>query len=229
MIDIFIKSYYKDFKFLNYCLKSIEKNVVGYNKIVLVIPEQDEQELIKLIDKHLKLKIELVKVKEYGNGYLFQQWIKISAYKYCSSEKIMYVDSDCIFHNYIDLSSIDKPEILYTLYSKVGDALCWKQPTENFMNEAVEFEFMRRNGLIYLRDTLVKINELKPNLENTIMSLQAFSEFNAMGAYAFKNEKENYSFVNTDEWTYTEPLVKQYWSWGGIGSVEDEIKALING
>ena len=75
MIDIFIKSYYKDFKFLNYCLKSIEKNVVGYNKIVLVIPEQDEQELIKLIDKDLKLKIELIKVREYGNGYLFQQWI----------------------------------------------------------------------------------------------------------------------------------------------------------
>ena len=213
MIDIFIKSYYKDFKMLNYCLKSIEKYLTGYNKIIIVIPKKDYQIYQSIV--HTNLPIELHVVEEYGDGYLYQQFIKMTAYKYCDSQFIMYVDSDCIFDKHINIQSLvsnGQPEILYTHYSKVEEAICWKQCTERFMNDVVEFEFMRRLPLIYHRETLETIHNLEPNLESVVMNSGRFSEFNALGAWAFVHQKDKYSFVNTDNWKPVDPLGVQLWS-----------------
>jgi hypothetical protein len=213
MIDIFIKSYYKDFKMLNYCLKSIEKYLTGYNKIVIVIPKKDYQIYQSIV--HTDLPIELHVVEEYGDGYLYQQFIKMTAYKYCDSQFIMYVDSDCIFDKHINIENLvsnGQSEILYTHYSKVDEAICWKQCTERFMNDVVEFEFMRRLPLIYHRETLETIHNLEPNLESVVMNSGRFSEFNALGAWAFVHQKDKYSFVNTDNWKPVDPLGVQLWS-----------------
>lgn len=213
MIDIFIKSYQKDFKMLNYCLKSIEKHVTGYNKIVIVIPKKDLHEYNKTIDTMMPIDLQLV--NEYGNGYLYQQYCKMIAHRYCESKFIMFVDSDCIFHKPIDITTLiknDKPEILYTHYSKVGDAICWKEPTEKFINDTVHFEYMRRLPLIYHRETLEKINALYPNLESLILNSNAFSEFNALGSWAHRYHSDKYRFENTDNWQYVEPINIQLWS-----------------
>ena len=213
MIDIFIKSYYKDFKFLNYCLKSIEKYLTGYNKIVIVIPKRDYQIYMAVI--HTDLPIELHAVDEYGDGYLYQQYCKMTAYKYCDSQFIMFVDSDCIFYKHINLQPLiinGTPEILYTHYSKVGDAICWKPCTERFMNDTVHYEYMRRLPLIYHRETLETIHTLEPNLESIVMNSGMFSEFNALGAWAHKNHADKYRFENTDNWQYVDHLNIQLWS-----------------
>lgn len=212
-IDIFVKSYRKDFKLLHYSLLSITKNVTGYSNIIILIPEKDKH----LFDtRNLPERTLVHYVKEYGNGYLFQQWCKLSAFKYCYSEFIMFSDSDVIFDHPINLQDFvadGKPEILYTHYSKVGQAICWKKPTERFIKEPTEWEFMRRNNLIYHRSTLEAISKYDPLLEAEVMRSGNFSEFNCMGAYAFKYEKEKYNFINTDEWVYTPPKGEQLWSW----------------
>ena len=38
------------------------------------------------------------------------------------------------------------------------------------------------------------------------MSSECFSEFNAIGAWSFINEKEKYNFINTDDWQYKDPI-----------------------
>lgn len=211
-IDIFYKSYHKDFKLLMYSLESVKLNVTGYNNIVVLIPEQEKH----LFDtSELPERTQVHYVKEYGNGYLYQQWCKISAYNYTQADFILFADSDCMFDHKIDLQEFikdDKPEILYTDWSKVDQAICWKQPTENFLGQIVPYEFMRRNCLIYHRNTLENIKNFKPNLETLIMNSARFSEFNAIGAYAYTYEREKYSFVNTDEWNYVPPKAVQLWS-----------------
>jgi hypothetical protein len=127
----------------------------------------------------------------------------------------MFSDSDCLFTypvNVQDVIKDDKPEILYTDWSLVGDAICWRKPTEKFMGEPVPFEFMRRNQMVMHRSTLVHISQFAPLLEDTILTSEKFSEFNAMGAFAYKYEKEKYSFVDTAGWTYVPPLAEQVWS-----------------
>ena len=214
-VDIFIKSYGKDYKLLHYAIKSILKNVTGWRKIILLTPDSDK------LDYTFDDTIEHFKVHEEGNGYLFQQWCKISAHRYSDAKFIMFADSDCIFDKPLNLQDLvkgGKPEILYTSYDKVGEAICWKKPTEDFIKEPVEFEFMRRNCMIYRTSTLRAIAEYEQNLKHNILTADKFSEFNAMGAFAFKYERENYTFVNTDNWEYTEPFHIQLWSWAEKGN-----------
>ena len=217
MIDIFYKSYSKDFKLLNYSLQSITKNVTGYNNIVILIPEKDRHSFdTRILPKRTLVHYIPEPSKTPLEGYLFQQVCKLKAHNYSSADYILFSDSDVIFDRKIDLNDYiteGKPEILYTDWSKVGQAICWKQPTETIMAEPVLWEFMRRNCLVYHRSTLVNINEWQPNLEYIVMQSERFSEFNLIGAYAFKNEPEKYNFINTDNWEYTDPKGIQLWSW----------------
>jgi len=211
-VDIFIKSYKKDFNLLKYSLLSITKNVTGYNKVIILIPERDKSDFDT---RELPERTEINYVEDSGNGYLKQQVYKMNAFKYCHADYILFSDSDCIFDhkiNLLDFVDDGKPEILYTHYDKVGDGIIWKAPTEILMHDTVEYEFMRRNCLIYHRDTLVKISMEHQNLEFIVMQSQRFSEFNFMGAWAFKHEREKYNFINTDDWSYVPPKAIQLWS-----------------
>lgn len=213
MIDIFIKSYPKDFNLLYYALMSIDKNVTGYNQLQLVLPlGSNEQFKPPIVPKNLVIHWE----QEEGNGYMFQQYCKMTAYKYSNADYILFSDSDCIFHEPIDVSTRinnGKPEILYTHYDKVGNGNIWKKPTEKFVNQPIEYELMRRNCLTYHRSTLVNIAAQYPNLKQIILSSSMFSEFNAIGAWAYLHEHEKYTFTNTDHWDYTEPIAIQLWSY----------------
>lgn len=217
--DIFYKSYAKDFRLLKYSLRSLAMHITGYNNIIILIPEKDKH-LLDISDLPKRTKIFIV--GEYGSGYLYQQVCKIQAHKYSDANFIMFSDSDCIFDhpvNLQDLIKTEKPEILYTDYSKVGDAICWKKPTEDFIKEPVNWEFMRRNCMIYNRETLVQIEKYEPNLEHIIMTSNLFSEYNAMGAFAFKYHFNNYTFINTDSIGIDPsiqnvmPLAIQLWSY----------------
>jgi hypothetical protein len=230
-IDIFIKSYFRDFKWLKFALQSIARNVTGYNKLILCIPGDDAY-LFSSEFTTLPPRTDVRFVKEYGNGYMYQQWCKINSHKYSDAQYILEGDSDCIYTRPIDLQDYvadGRPEILCTSWDKVGDAICWKKPTEEIMGEEVPFEFMRRNNLIYHLGTLINLNEEFPNLERTIMNSARFSEFNLIGAYAYKYERHRYNFINTDNWQYTEPKAIQFWSYSskGIDASENHLKEYI--
>lgn len=213
MITIFIKSYHKDYKLLYYALKSIQLNVKGNYDVVLILDKGDE--LPDNINQLLNNNIRVVWVQREGKGYLWQQYCKISAHRFTNSEYIMFSDSDCMFDHEINVDEFikdAKPEILYTDYSKVGDAICWKKPTEDFIKEPMQYEMMRRNCLIYHRSTLESIEQYEPNLKHIILNSEHFSEFNVMSAYAWKYERDKYNFVNTDNWDYTDPKGVQLWS-----------------
>jgi len=224
--DIFYKSYRADFDWLYHSLRSLKANVTGYNNVIILIPEADRSifDTRQLPDRTL-----IHYVKEYGSGYLYQQACKIQGHKYSNANFIMFSDSDLIFDHPIDLQTFisdGKPEILYTSYDKVGDAICWKHPTETFIKEPQEFEFMRRNALIYHRSTLEAINQYALNLEYDIMNSERFSEYNAIGAYAFKYEREKYNFVNTDTWEYVRPKAVQYHSYTEFEKMKSEFPNL---
>jgi hypothetical protein len=226
-IDLFIKSYSRDFWLLQLALKSITKNVTGYNNLILLIPEKEKHEFDARILPERTL---IHYIDEYGNGNLFQQWCKVSAYKYSFADFILFTDSDCFFDHPINLQDFiadGKPEILYTDYSQLPDAIIWKESTEKFIKEPVRYEFMRRNCLIYHRSTLLAMSEYEPNLESIVMNSGRFSEFNCIGAFAYKFEKEKYNFINTDHWNYTEPKAIQVWSHANKTGDEFHLKEYI--
>ena len=156
----------------------------------------------------------------------------MTAHKYCASKFILYSDSDLIFNTKINLGNFindEKPEILYTDYLKVGDAICWKEVTEKFIGREIKYEFMRRLPLIYHRSTIVEINE-NYDIEDTVMNKfrDRFSEFNSIGAWIYYNEADKYKLINTADWSYVPAMGKQFWSWGGqTEMVKNEIDKIL--
>lgn len=222
-IDIFYKSYHKDFNLLLLSLKTLKRNVSGYNNVIILIPEH-EKELFDTRDLPNRTLIHYI--PEYGNGYLFQQWCKLSAHKHSYADYVLFADSDMFFDHPINVQDFiknDKPEILYTSWDKVGDAICWKEPTEKIIGEAVAWEHMRRLPLVYHRETLFAINEMYPNLENTVMNSERFSEFNFIGAWCRKYMGDRYMFTNTDHWAYVPPAATQVWSHASKEPGADEL------
>lgn len=215
-VDIFIKSYHKDFWLLRYALLSIRKFVTGYNTVHLVIPAGEYPALCAQVkDEDFPERTVIHQVNERTPGWLWQQYLKLRAFEYCNADFVMFGDSDCIHDHIINLQDFivdGKPEILYTDWNKVGDAIIWKKPTEEFLRDEVPFEGMRRNNMIFHWSTLVNISRFRPDLQELVMGSEKFSEFNAMSAFAYKFEREKYNFVDTDHWTYTRPKAIQLWS-----------------
>ena len=210
--DLFIKSCKKDFWLLNIALKTIKKNLYGYNHIILLIPERDKHDFET---RYLPERTLVFYVEDEGNGWLRQQVYKLKAHEFSFADYIAYSDSDAFVSKPFDLRTLindGKPEILHTDWSLVGDAIVWKEPTETVIGDTVPFETMRRLGLCYHRSTLENLNKFAPDLENIIMTSQRFSEFNLLGAYANKFEKEKYTWTDTANWEYVPPVFVQCWS-----------------
>lgn len=222
-IDIFIKSYPKDFPYLYYCLESINKFVTGVDNVVIVLPMGANVDFNPHV---LPKKVHIIFEEEIGNGYIFQQYCKLNAHNYCFSNYIMFVDSDCIFKRPINLQTLIREngctEILKTKYEHVGDAICWKEPTEKFFDGKipVEYEYMRRNCMMYRRETLVNLYSLKKDMKSYVLKQDRFSEFNVVGVFIENYEPQNYILTDTANWEYKDHFIEQLWSWG---SFEDQL------
>jgi hypothetical protein len=219
---IFIKTWKNDLKWLKYCLKSIDKYGSGFE--VLIVADWDCKSEIE----SWSLTKEVVHYcRPNFDGYLYQQYIKLRAFDYTDSEFILFMDSDCIFTEPTkpeDFFTDGKPNMLMTPYEDIPEVMFWKEATDKATGLDVKYEFMRRNGLVYHRSTLVGLwlsysdkffNQLKRTKN------RQFSEFNIIGAYAFEFEQEKYNFVNTRDSIPHHP-VKQFWSWSGLNEQDIE-------
>lgn len=220
MFSIFIRTYHRDIKWLNYCLASIHKNLKGFDEIVVCIPTGQESLL-----SHLTYE-KVVTCKIAKDDYNYQQYSKLQAHKYCNGDYIMYVDSDVVFFSGADVRDYfeqNKPIILMDKYENVGGAICWKKPTEKLFGESIEYEYMRTLPLVYHKSTLEMFNNSFPNIENYIISqpYRKFSEFNVLGFFAEKMQKDEYYFVDLSKENNNKPnKSKQYWSWSNMTEAE---------
>lgn len=236
MTSIFIRTYSGDIKWLQYCLKSIHKNLKGWDEIVICIPAGQDHLL-----KHLTAE-NVVVCKTYKDDYIGQQVSKLEAYKHCKGDYILFVDSDVVFFdgaNVLDYFKDNKPVILYDKYENVGEAIIWKPIVEKLFNEKVEFEFMRRAPQFFHKKTLENFAKSFSDIENYAISqpFRKFSEFNILGFYAWKNEQESYKFIEAKYTTGSHEneidsipknRCKQYWSWSGLTPAErNEIESTI--
>jgi len=222
--SIFIRTYHKDIAWLNYALKSIHKYCSGFCEIVICIPKSQRALL-----NHLTAE-KVVVCPDYTNDYLGQQVSKMLAYKYCSGDMIFYTDSDCIFLKPTkpeDFLINGLPFILKTPYEKVGDAICWKKPTELALRYPIGYEYMRRLPLMYYSNTLRNINKYLLGSQDYILKQEMFSEFNIIGAFAEKFETNSYAFLDTDTCELPPLHLKQFFSHDGVERFEEEIKAML--
>lgn len=217
-IDIFIRTYRRDFPLLQYCLYSIFKYVTSFRKVVIAVREKEYSQLVDIL-KHKSYFTKLVISKEYNFDdsidYLGQQITKLHADVLTDAEYIMFVDSDCVFYDSFDISLLmfdqesSRIRLRVDAFSNIdSSALIWKE----FLKECKlpsEYEFMRRLPLLYPASLLKQVRtfisqQRKKTAANACLhiyhkTLKTFSEFNLLGAYAHTYEPTLFRFIYVAE------------------------------
>lgn len=215
-LTIFIKTHKGDLEWLKYCLTSL-KYFNTPHKLVLIADDNCD-----LAGQPIPRLATVLYVPTPENGYILQQVYKLSAHKYTSSPYILFLDSDTVFTQSCTLDDFfykDTPIHFYEAFERVGNANCWKAPTEEVLKTTITHEYMRRFPIVHHRNVLFNLEYNYPNLINNLRKKKdrRFSEFNVLGAFAHLYHKELYHWYEiTDTTPPPPPVAKQFWSWGGI-------------
>jgi hypothetical protein len=232
--DIFIRSYYKDFQWLRYSLRSIEKYCRGFSKVVVVVPESSRQKL-----DWLGLAGDLTfTCNDQRDDYLGQQVTKLTADLFSEADFICHVDSDCVFRQPTTPQSLfekGKPRVLMAPYDRLDSHIPWRGLVEQVLRRPVEYEFMRMPPYTFprwiyncLREHVASLHGI--SLEDLILAQppRGFSEFNVLGAYAFYHHPEKFHWLDVAAWPSAREHCRTFWSWGGIDeTVRQELEQIL--
>lgn len=235
-------TYDKDLEWLKYCLKSIDKFAKKYSGHTIVIDDNHDCQNTLLFLRENNIRFFVNKeAKTIKHGYIRQQYMKMICDQYVPEDTdwIIHIDSDSVFFEEHDpsiyFSKNNKPIMLMTPYNIFKDGeVPWQKPTEEFIKDAVKYEFMRRMPLIYPKWIFPEIREwIYKNHHKTLFQYLEnklpleFSEYNALGAYLYKHYRDLYEWIDTITQPYEQLPLLQMRSWDGISSKIDIIKNLI--
>ncbi len=213
--DIFIRSYEKDFEWLKYCLRSIQRFATGFRNVIVVVPN-GQTPPVGPVEK-------VFFVHEGCDGYMHQQLTKLHADCFSDAEVFLFMDSDTIFTRPITAGAAFEPW-LYTPYASLNDpnTMTWMKVVQKAIGVLPEYEFMRRHPLSVQRWMLQGLREFfwqrhGMSLESYIIAQPGheFSEWNVIGAWLWYFHRSKVQWQNTDE-KLGVPFVHQSYSWGGL-------------
>ncbi len=234
VVDIFIRSYHRDFDWLKWCLRSIAQHCRGFRDVVVVVPESSRARL----DRFGLHGVRTLSCPNYPLDYLGQQVTKLHADFLTDADFICHVDSDWIFVRPCtpgDLIEGDKAAVVMTPYRLLHPDIPWRRPTERFLGGAMPYEFMRRQPYTFprwlypaVRDHALQRHRV--DIETYVLRQPplGFSEFNALGGYALQNHQDRFAWRNVSVQPLGEPLCWCFWSWGGLTpAIQQEIEVLL--
>lgn len=229
VVDIYLKTYPKDYELANYCLKSIAKFVTGYRRIVLECPTGSGDCTMPFngLSDELWNNVAVVRSEDRQPGYIDQQAKKLAAFKHTDADYLLYVDSDCCFRRPFDVSEMFKDGKSTWQHTALDNARAdqkntWVPVMERFLGKPPHHEFMRRHPHILPRwlpeemDKFCRYRHGKTLYEyiraqgDPDKPLQlSFSEFNCAGFFAWEHFHDRIAWVTDGEAT-PPPLVQGF-------------------
>lgn len=231
-VSAFIRSYSKDFNWLQYCLDSLAIRGKEFHEIVVAVPANDYEKALEFLELGFA---DLIGVDTHtNNGYIDQQICKCRAEIYCEGDFIMHFDSDCMATREIELEPFfdgdGLPKLLFRRWGEAGDADAWRLVTRGVLKQEPPFETMPAMPFLYHRSTHELFRRHVAELHGGdfikyASRLAQFSEFNAMGNFALLCTPDAYKFVRAGKDDgYPRPF-KQHWSHAAMR--EEEMKAIL--
>ena len=213
-----VRSYYRDLRWLELCLRSIATHCRGFRRTILVVPASSRARL-----DHLGLAGDLtVTCSDFADDYLGQQVTKLTADQLTDAELICHVDSDCVFRRPTtpaDLLVGRRPYVLLEPYERLDPHVPWKALTERFLGGTVEHEFMRTPPYTFPRwiYAALRAHALETQgvpLEEYVVAQphRGFSEFNALGSFAYRFHREEFMWIDPLVDEPPEPPCRAFWS-----------------
>jgi hypothetical protein len=218
--DLFLRTYPKDYKWLPYLFRSLERHATDWRNLVIVFPFEGTPEGFKVALAELEAAVPLkewgtrlrkgrtitgkIEVhtcrKEFRDDYIGQCVTKLHAWEYSDADSVCFLDSDLVFvKNFNPLTLHGGPDFLRPTieireWGEAGDALkVWFEITRKLLHgESPPYETMCRHPFQYPTQFIRRAwNALK---DVPIMDGTHISEFNYLGNYAMLHEPHNFNF-----------------------------------
>ena len=218
-VTILTVAYDKDLEYLKLNLQSINKFCKKYHENVVVIDDHKNdcdrtREYLESINQKYFINTDAKKIKK---GYIRQQFIKLFSEQYVSDDTdfICHVDCDNLFY------SVHDPRVYFEKTLPVLGIQSWnhrnnkfKSITEEVLEYKTGFNFMRRMPLVYptrlFQELRSCITKLKGDLVEYLNTLETLSEYNLLGAYAYKFRSNIFHWVDMkdrEKWRHYRSLV----------------------
>lgn len=238
--SILIVTHKKDFRYLVYCIRSINKFARGWEDVTILFPETDWSEFTTMIGPEIMgqdtIKYRPIGSPEWeGKGMLWHEWQVTCADHWCPNvDFIAHFDSDCIFTGPVSPEAFikeGKPILRYELFESIGrrhpGVLRWKEAAESCLPFPVPWECMRGHPEVYHIGLYARTRELMEmklgespekwvfRQQNTFP--QTYAEYPTLGAVAMQTFTDKYipfdqsKEPNPDR---AETPVIQFWSHG---------------
>lgn len=240
--EIFIVSYWKDFPWLELCLKSIQKFCRGFSGVTVVFPKRDQREFpLKCMGGFygpVPLRFKMYDEVE-GKGMVQHMEIMARADEFVphGTEYVLHHDSDGMFNvptTPEDFFRHDKPVYLYRTWESLTDkttkvvsnCAIWRAPTDeqlgfqsqiyamccNTQMMPVEFYRKYRQHLFARHGDLLSYFTSGQNAWP-----QDRMDFTAMGAFAWESMRDSFAWFDVENGTPHPPdRKKAYHSHSGF-------------
>jgi hypothetical protein len=228
-VEILLVTFKRDYALTRYALYSIRKFATGFKAVKVVVPTTDE-ELFKPLEKEFGVVIKTI-TEAPGKGMLEHLVAKCWADRFCESDYILHMDSDCIFTEPVtplDYFRNDLPVLVCRLYSKVNEPghSRWKQVTEDVLKMNVDYDYMVRHPAVHVREVYEKLRQhvvrvQKMPFREFVVSgrneyPQTFCEFVSLGQIARMEFPERYHFEDISDRPEPKNKMTQGWTHGGL-------------
>jgi hypothetical protein len=227
-VSAFIRSFDKDAKWLERTLPVFLRLARGYDEVVVCGISGECKDVQRVAADNGVPFVAHDESAEIANGYINQQYSKLCADQMVKGDKIVYIDSDCICtgeHTPEVFFQDGKPLLMYSEWGDVGQALCWRMPTEHSLGLKPKYEFMRRLPTLYpasvvrgCREYMEKVHGR--SLLEYLCNKQLFSEFNTMGCYAYEFRRDEFRTLCPQKEKYSGIPFRHLWSHGSLSQLD---------
>lgn len=218
--DIFLITYPKDYQWLPYLLESM-RLVQGFRRLIVVVEEGDEPPMGELMNFGPHDWV-VKKCRKYRGtdfpGYTGQAIEKLRAWSYTDADRILIVDSDCVFSRPVDLDtdpaiSLVKPLVIWREWSDAGDAKCWHESTVKLLGgeKKAPYETMCRHSFVFPGWFLHWLWEHMGG-EERLLRFKTLSDFNLMGNAAITCFPNEFKMAKFEGGHVPPGFLHQFWS-----------------
>jgi hypothetical protein len=209
IIDIFIRTYFRDFGWLNLSLLSILKFVEGYRRIVIVMPGSSFERL-RGNEIPTSARAIVLRCQEYEDDYIGQQISKLNADSFTDAPLIAHVDSDCIFDAPCSLPAMltrnGAPVIRQLWRSRRPASDGWRRCIADFHGEPLPFDVLTPPPFAYSRGLYGSLRSHCSARHGVTLDdwclarrIDSLSEFGLLAAHAWFHHREDYSWIAADD------------------------------
>lgn len=243
--SILIVTFQRDYPYLAFCLKAIEKFAFRFFEVVIAIPRPDVTPVAEMVRAYQgEAPIRLYPFDEWADkGFLHHMALIVNADNICpDADCVLHLDPDCIFRERVtpdDYLEDGKPVLVGAPYEWVATTFKyphifkWKEAVEAAVGGISTYEFMRRHPAMHRLElygrTKKAIRAHTGNLATDYIKStqnaypQTFAEFPTLGEIAFREMREQYHFIIQPEGQKPKDKLIQFWSHGAIDQPSDNV------